>query len=74
MKKFELSEQAKINIEKSLTRAGETLKQEMQICEIDHMQVSLDLNFNSTGKFMGVKYSVFRMERIEHTYDEDFKE
>lgn len=71
MREFKISPQAEKNIKQILRDAAKELKNEMTICEVDNMKVSLDLDFSSTGKFAGVKFSMFRAERTEWLYDED---
>lgn len=72
MSQLKLSEQTQKDIKEILTRAGRDLCTVMDIAVIDHLRVSLDINFDvGPGKAMGVKYSAFKFEKAEVVYDED---
>lgn len=72
-KELKISETTRKYIDEALEKCASALKQQMKIAEIDHLQVHLDLNFHSTGKFCGVKFSALQLARAEVIYDKDIK-
>lgn len=72
-RQFKLSEQAEKNIRKAVSEFGKDLKGEMECASVDHLKISLDLNFGSTGKFMGVKISAMKFEEMNLLYDQEVK-
>jgi hypothetical protein len=73
IKEFTLSKRSQDAIELQIEKLAATIKSEMEIAEIDNMKISLDCDFHSTGKFVGIKYSAFKMQRLEKIYDKDIK-
>lgn len=73
MMKYEPSKQLKTTIEAAISECANTLITEMQIGQLDHVRVSIDLNLEMPGKPIGIKWSAFRAERCEFIYDEEAK-
>jgi hypothetical protein len=70
-KELQLSDMTEKYVRKAITHCIQDLKTQMEIASLDHMKVSLDLDFGSAGKFAGVKISAFKFETLEKIYDED---
>jgi hypothetical protein len=68
-KTLEISGSLASNIEKILEKAGKDLKQEMEICELSCLRISIDLNREMPGPIMGVKYMASKFQSAEIVYD-----
>lgn len=68
---FSLSDTSLSTIKDAVEKLGICVRQEMNISEINHLKISLDLDRNTTGKFMGVKITGYKMQEVEVIYDTD---
>lgn len=71
LKKFILSEQGLKEITGVLNRTVNDLKSEMEIQQIDHLKVSIDLNFTMPGPFAGVKVSGWKHQEMQFFLDKE---
>ena len=70
MKDLKLSARTEKEIKDTISECANELFRIMNIASIDHFKLSLDINKESTGRVIGVKFSAFSMERTEQVYDE----
>ena len=70
MKDLKLSERTQKDIKAAISECANELLRLMDIASVEHFKLSLDINKESTGKVIGVKFSAFTMERTEQIYDE----
>lgn len=71
-KEIKLSAQSQKELDKAISDFAEEIKTLMKITEMDNIKISLDFgSVTGTGKFLGVKYSMYQHHKLEKCYDMD---
>ncbi len=68
---FELSPQMTKELKRLVDDFAKDVKQQMEMASIDHMSISLDFNFQSTGPLLGVRIRSYKHQENELLYDQD---